>query len=89
MQTHHSYPMSHGMCREVGLEVSADRARVAVGACHLSPDGPQLGLLTAGTSCDGSPLLGAVHVHASLAHIEPRVTTVLSTLYLELQILFK
>lgn len=75
--------MSHRMCRQIGLEVSADTAGVAMGAGHLAPDSTELGLLAAGASSDGCPFLSSVHIHATLADVEGGVITVLGTFNLE------
>lgn len=76
--------MSHRVRRQVGLEVCADTARVAVRPGHLAPDGTQLGLLTARASSYGGPLLCTVHKHATLAGIEERIFAALGTLELKL-----
>lgn len=81
--TDHSYPMSHGLCRQVGLETRTNTSSIAMWARHLAPNSAQLRLLATGTTSDRRPLLSSVHVHASLACIEECVVTMAGTLDLE------
>ena len=77
--------MSHCLSGQVRLEPGAHTAVVTVGAGDLAPDGPQLGLLAAGASGNGSPLLSPVYIYTFLARVEDGVVATFSSFNLKLK----
>lgn len=75
--------MTHGLARQVALELSSHGSSAAMGSRHLAPDGAHLGLLAFRLAGDASLVLRFVHIDALLADVEQTVLLALSAFHLE------